>query len=62
MPNSKHIVRIVAVILTIVAILHLLRIALGWGITINDWTVPYWASVIAGAIIGYLAYSLWRKK
>jgi len=48
-------------LLSLVALLQLLRFLLGWEITINGITVPVWASAIAFIIAGGLAVLLWRE-
>lgn len=40
----------------IVAVVHLLRIILGWEISINGMTMPFWPSYIAVIVAGSLAY------
>lgn len=45
-----------AVLFLIIAVLHLLRLILGWPAQIGGWTIPVWASWPAVIIIGALAY------
>jgi len=42
-------------IFALVALLHLLRIVMGWSITLNGGDVPFWASWIAVAVAGALS-------
>lgn len=42
---------------TVMAILHLLRICLGWEAVIGGWLVPVWLSWLALALSGFLAYT-----
>ncbi|HUQ28122.1 MAG TPA: hypothetical protein VM051_05990 [Usitatibacter sp.] len=49
------------VVFAIVATLQLLRVILGWEVTINHFEVPVWASVVAGAVAALLALMLWRE-
>jgi len=44
------------VVFGLIALGHVLRIVLGWSFTVQDFPVPMWASGIAVAIMGYLAY------
>ena len=44
----------------LIALSHVLRIVLGWRITIQDFSVPMWPSGIAVVIMGYLAYQCFR--
>jgi hypothetical protein len=43
-------------IFLVVALMHLLRVALGWQVALGGWTVPMWVSWVALLIAGYLAY------
>jgi hypothetical protein len=48
-------------VFSLVALLQLLRVALGWEITVNGIFIPFWASVIACIIAATLAFMLWRE-
>jgi hypothetical protein len=50
------------VVFTLVALVHLLRIVLGWAVTVNGVVIPIWASVVACAIAATLATMLWREQ
>jgi len=47
------------VILALVAIVHVLRLLLGWSITINGTDIPMWASIVGFVISAGLAVGLW---
>ena len=47
---------ITATLFSLIALLHVLRLLLGWQVTIGDVVVPLWVSWIGLAIAGYLAY------
>jgi hypothetical protein len=49
------------VVFTLVALVQLLRVALGWVVTVNGFGVPIWLSVLICAITGTLAIMLWRE-
>jgi hypothetical protein len=49
------------VIFALVAIVHLLRLLLGWSVTFNGTDIPMWVSVVALAIAAGLAFGLWRE-
>ena len=52
----------VAVILfSLVALAHLLRIVLGWEVTVAGIFIPVWASIIACVAAAALALMLWRE-
>lgn len=46
----------VGLIFLIIAVLHLLRIILGWEAVIGGWAVPEWVSWTALVVAGFLAY------
>ncbi len=48
-------------IFSIVAILHLLRLLLGWKIVIEGAEISMWASVVGCVVAGGLALMLWRE-
>ena len=48
-------------IFTIVAVVHLLRILLGWEVIIQGVMIPMWASYLGLIIAGGLAFLLWRE-
>jgi hypothetical protein len=39
----------------LVALAHLLRVALGWPVTVGTYSVPTWASIIAVMVFALLA-------
>ena len=49
------------VILTLVAIVHALRLLLGWTVTVDGTDIPMWPSVLAFVITAGLALGLWRE-
>ena len=49
------------VVFTIIAILQLVRVALGWEVVINGLVIPAWASLIACAVAALLAIMVWRE-
>lgn len=44
------------VIFAVVALLHLVRIYMGWPVMIGDWSVPMWVSWIGLVVAGGLAF------
>ena len=52
----KPFTNIAVVVFALVALLQLLRVALGWDVTINGILIPSWASVIACAVAATLAF------
>ncbi len=50
------------VFLTLVSIAHLVRFALQVSITVHEFVVPMWASLVAFLALGALAVWLWRDE
>ncbi len=50
------------VIFSLVAVLHALRLLLGWDAVIGSWEVPRWLSWLALILAGYLAYSAFTMR
>ena len=48
-------------VLLLVSLLQLLRLVLGWAITINGVAVPLWASGVAFMVAAGLAAMVWRE-
>ena len=57
----KPIATIAVVVFSLVALLQLTRVALGWAVTINGVAIPLWASVVACVLAAALAFMLWRE-
>ena len=49
------------VVFSLVAILQLTRLVLGWEVSINGVAIPVWVSGIAFIVSGGLAVMLWRE-
>ena len=54
--TEKNFSTIAAAIFGVVAVVHLLRILMGWPIVIDGWTVPMWVSWVGLIISGGLSY------
>ncbi len=50
------------IVFALVAIGHLLRILNGVPVTIGDWDVPQWVSLLGILIPGLIAALLWRER
>jgi len=57
----KPFTNIAVVVFVLVALVQLLRVALGWEITVNGILIPVWASVVACVIAATLAFKLRRE-
>ena len=47
---------VIATLFLVVAIMHLLRIILGWQVEIGGLSIPFWASWLTLPVAGVLAY------
>lgn len=45
-----------AVVFSLVAVLHLLRLAFGWSVVIAGWQVPFWLSWLALAVLAVFVF------
>ena len=54
--TEKYFSTLAAAIFAVVAVLHLVRILMGWSIVIDGWTVPMWVSWLGLIIAGALSY------
>ena len=57
----KPFTRIAVVVLSLIALMQLLRFILRWEVTLNGAIVPVWLSGVAFVIAGGLAVMLWRE-
>ncbi len=46
----------VTLIFATVAVLHLLRLLMGWEVSLAGWSIPIWASFIGVGVACFLAY------
>ena len=53
--TAKSFALVAAAIFALVAVVQLLRIAMGWAITFNGTAVPFWPSAIAVVVAALLA-------
>ena len=58
---NKPFTMLAVVIFAVVALVHILRLGLGWELTIHGLAVPLWASVLGIVIAAGLAVMLWRE-
>jgi uncharacterized protein YacL len=53
--TAKSFAALAAAIFALVAVVQLLRIAMGWAITFNGTPIPFWPSAIAVVVAALLA-------
>ncbi len=54
--THKNFLTTTGIIFLVIALIHLLRIIMGWDVVIGDLEVPMWISWIALLVTGYLGY------
>ena len=54
--NRRSYFFVTAIVFSIVGLLHLLRIVLGWEAIIGGWVVPMWLSGFAMVVTAVFAY------
>lgn len=59
---SKPFTLAAVVVFSLVSLLQLLRLLLGWEITINGIAIPLWASGVAFVVAAALAVMVWRER
>jgi len=57
----KPFTTVAVVVFALVALLQLLRVTLGWEVSVGGVIIPYWASLIACVVAATLAFTLWRE-
>lgn len=57
----KPFTTITVVFLSLLALLQLGRVLLGWEVVVNGTSIPLWVSAIAALIAGSLALMLWKE-
>jgi len=59
--HNKPFTTVAVVLFALIALTHLLRLPLGWEVTVNGLLVPKWASGLGLVITAWLALMLWRE-
>lgn len=57
----KPFTRLAVAVFAVVAIVHLMRLIIGWEVVVSGFVVPLWWSGPALVITGGLALMLWRE-
>jgi len=60
--DAKPFTTLAAIVLSLIAVLQLLRVILKWEVTLNGTPVPLWLSGVAFLVAGGLAVMVWREK
>jgi hypothetical protein len=59
--DAKPFTTTAVIVLSLIALLQMLRLVLKWQVTINGVIVPVWLSGIAFVVAGGLAVMVWRE-
>ena len=54
--------KLAILLLVLVAVTHLLRLIYGINITVGEWTVPQWVSMLGVIVPGAIAGLLWQER
>ncbi len=57
----KPFTAIAAAVFALIAFMHVLRLFLGWEVTLNGTAIPMWVSALGLVIAVSLAFMLWRE-
>ena len=63
--NAKSYFLVTAILFSVICLLQLTRIALGWEAVIQGWRVPMWISwlvVVATAVLAFFGFTHGRSK
>jgi hypothetical protein len=60
--NRNTYLKVTAALFLVMAIVHLLRIILGWHVEIGGLSIPFWVSWLAVPVAGALAYLGFTQK
>ncbi|HUR89593.1 MAG TPA: hypothetical protein VMZ74_10940 [Ramlibacter sp.] len=59
--SMKPFTTIAVAVFSLIALLQLLRVVLGWDVVVGAMHIPLWASGVAFVVAGGLAVLLWRE-
>lgn len=59
---KKPYTNIAVVLFSLIALLQLLRVLLGWEVTVNGVAIPLWASGVAFVVASGLAAMVWWER
>ena len=57
----KPFTKIASIVMAVVALLYLLRFIVNWKLTINEFDVPLWVSILGFIIAMALSIGLWKE-
>lgn len=57
----KNGTRLAIILFSLVAIAHMYRVLLNLPVTVGDWVVPQWVSLLGVLVPGLIAVMLWKE-
>jgi len=55
--KTKSYLIVSTLIFAVVAVMHLIRLTMGWSAQLGTWSVPFWVSVLA--VLVFASFALW---
>ena len=52
---QKMYLKLIGLIFSVIAILHLLRLIFRWDVVLGDWQIPIWISFVGVAVAGFMS-------
>ena len=52
---------IAVILFGLIAVVHVVRLIVGFQVIIGSHTVPIWASMVGAVVFAFLSYALWKE-
>ena len=60
--TPQTVLALTGLVFTIIALLHVLRVANNWAVFLNGWAIPMWVSYAGIVVAGGLAFASFHAK
>ena len=63
--NQKYYLLATAIIFSVIAVLHLVRLVLDWNVVIEGWSVPMWLSwvaIVVSVVFAYYGFTFSKRR
>ncbi len=63
--NQKYYLLATAIIFSVIAVLHLVRLVLDWNAVIEGWSVPMWLSwvaIVVSVVFAYYGFTFSKRR
>lgn len=60
--KQKTFNQVSCLIFLLVAVLHVLRLFLGWSANMGGWEIPMWISIFGAIVAAFLAWSAYKME